>query len=163
MSDKLISELVEKTGVVDSDQLPVEGSGGTWKITLLKLREYIFGIFPLFLGSTSKNDFLIVKKFEDGSVYRVSLDSALPDAVVKTKHLEDSVSASTGIVESKIAPAAVTHSKLAIDSVHTHNIANAEATLEIRKAEAVAGSEKGKKKAMADQRIYVQAQEAEAV
>ncbi len=43
------------------------------------------------------------------------------------------------------------------------DIANAEAILEIRKAEAMAGSEKGKKKAMADQRIYVQAQEAEAV
>jgi flotillin len=43
------------------------------------------------------------------------------------------------------------------------DIANAEATLEIRKAEAMAGAEKGKKKAMADQRIFVQAQEAEAV
>lgn len=128
MSDKLISELVEKTGVVDSDQLPVEGAGGTWKITLLKLREYLFGIFPLFGGATTKNDFLLVKRFGDGSVYRVPLESVLPDAVVQTKHLEDSVSASTGIVESKIAPAAVTHSKLAIDSVHTHNIANAEAT-----------------------------------
>lgn len=128
MSDKLISELVEKTGVVDSDQLPVEGSGGTWKITLLKLREYLFGIFPLFGGATTKNDFLLIKQFGSDAVYRVSLDSVLPDAVVKTKHLEDSVSASTGIVESKIAPAAVTHSKLAIDSVHTHNIANAEAT-----------------------------------
>lgn len=127
MSDKLISELVEKTGVVDSDQLPVEGAGGTWKITLLKLREYLFGIFPLFGGATTKNDFLLVKQFGSDTVYRVSLGSVLPDAVVQTKHLEDSVSASTGIVESKIAPAAVTHSKLAIDSVHTHNIANAEA------------------------------------
>lgn len=127
MSDKLISELVEKTGVVDSDQLAVEGAGGTWKITLAKLREYLFGIFPLFTGSTTKNDFLVLKKFEDGSVYRVSLGSALPDAVVQTKHLENSTSASTGITESKIAPAAVTHPKLAIDAVHTHNIANAEA------------------------------------
>lgn len=126
MSDKLISELVEKTGVVDSDQLAVEGAGGTWKITLLKLREYLFGIFPLFTGSTTKNDFLIVKKFEDGSVYRMPFDSVLPDSLVQTRHLEDSVSASTGVVESKIAPAAVTHSKLAINAVHTHNIANAE-------------------------------------
>jgi hypothetical protein len=128
MSDKLISELVEKTGVVDSDQLPLEGAGGTWKITLLKLREYLFGIFPLFGGATIKNDFLLLKRFGDGSVYRVPLESVLPDAVVQTKHLENSISASTGIVESKIAPAAVTHSKLAIDSVHTHNIADAEAT-----------------------------------
>jgi len=32
----------------------------------------------------------------------------------------------TGITESKLAPASVTHPKLAIDSVHTHNIADAE-------------------------------------
>jgi len=43
------------------------------------------------------------------------------------------------------------------------DIASAEATLEIRKAEALAESEKGKKKALANQRIYVEAQEAEAV
>jgi len=128
MSDKLISELVEKTGVENSDQIALEGSGGTWKITLLKLREYLFGIFPLFGGSTTKNDFLLVKQFGSDAVYRVPLESVLPDAVIKTKHLEDSVSASTGITESKIAPAAVTHSKLAIDSVHTHNIDDAEAT-----------------------------------
>lgn len=128
MSDKLISELVEKTGVENSDQIALEGSGGTWKITLLKLREYLFGIFPLFGGSTTKNDFLLVKQFGSDAVYRVPLESVLPDAVVQTKHLENSVSSSTGITESKIAPAAVTHSKLAIDSVHTHNIANAENT-----------------------------------
>lgn len=126
MSDKLISELVEKTGVENSDQIALEGSGGTWKITLLKLREYLFGIFPLFGGATTKNDFLLVKQFGSDTVYRVSLGSVLPDAVVQTKHLENSISASTGITESKIAPAAVTHSKLAIDAVHTHNIANAE-------------------------------------
>lgn len=128
MSDKLISELVEKTGVENSDQIALEGSGGTWKITLLKLREYLFGIFPLFGGSTTKNDFLLVKQFGSDAVYRVPLESVLPDAVVQTRHLENSTSASTGITEAKIAPAAVTHSKLAIDSVHTHNIANAEAT-----------------------------------
>ena len=43
------------------------------------------------------------------------------------------------------------------------DIAASEATLEIRQAEAVASSEKGKKRAMADQRIFVQAQEAEAI
>lgn len=43
------------------------------------------------------------------------------------------------------------------------DIASAEATLEVRQAEAVAESEKGKKKALADQRIFVQGQEAEAV
>jgi hypothetical protein len=128
MSDKLISELVEKTGVENSDQIALEGSGGTWKITLLKLREYLFGIFPLFGGTTTENDFLLVKQFGTDTVYRVSLGSVLPDAVVQTKHLENSTSTSTGITESKIAPAAVTHSKLAIDSVHTHNIANAEAS-----------------------------------
>ncbi len=42
-------------------------------------------------------------------------------------------------------------------------IANAEATLEIREAEAVAESVKGKKKAQAEQRIFVQEQEASAV
>ncbi len=43
------------------------------------------------------------------------------------------------------------------------DIAASEAALEIRKAEAVASAEKGKKKAMADQRIFVQTQEAEAI
>jgi flotillin len=43
------------------------------------------------------------------------------------------------------------------------DIASAEATLHVKEAEALASSEKGKKKAMADQRIFVQAQEAEAV
>jgi flotillin len=43
------------------------------------------------------------------------------------------------------------------------DIATAEAQLEIRKAEAVAAAEKGKKKALADQRVFVQGQEAEAV
>lgn len=128
MSDKLISELEEKTGVVDSDQLAVEGGGVTWRLSLLKLREYLFGVFAILSGATSKNDFLLLKKFGGDAVYRVSLDNLLPDAVVKTKHLEDSVSAGSGVTESKIAPAAVTHPKLAIDAVHTHNIANAEAT-----------------------------------
>jgi flotillin len=43
------------------------------------------------------------------------------------------------------------------------DIATSEAALEVRKAEAIASSEKGKKKAMADQRIFVQVQEAEAI
>jgi hypothetical protein len=128
MSDKLISELEEKTGVVDSDQMAVEGGGVTWRLPLLKLREYLFGIFAVWAGATSKSDFLLLKRFGGDAVYRVSLDNLLPDAVVKTKHLEDSVSADSGITAAKIAPAAVTHPKLAIDSVHTHNIANAEAT-----------------------------------
>jgi hypothetical protein len=128
MSDKLISELEEKTGVVDSDQLAVEGGGVTWRLPLLKLREYLFGIFAVWTGATSKSDFLLLKRFGGDAVYRVSLENLLPDAVVKTKHLEDSVSATSGVTESKIAPAAVTHPKLAIDAVHTHNIANAEAT-----------------------------------
>lgn len=128
MSDKLISELEEKTGVVDSDQLAVEGGGVTWRLPLLKLREYLFGIFAVWTGATSKSDFLLLKRFGGDAVYRVSLENLLPDAVVKTKHLEDSVSAGSGITAAKIAPAAVTHPKLAINSVHTHNIANAETT-----------------------------------
>ena len=130
MSDKLISELQEKTGVVDSDQIPVEGGGVTWRLPLLKLREYLFGIFAVWSAATSKNDFLLLKRFGGDAVYRVSLDNVLPDAVVKTKHLEDSISTGTGVTESKIAPAAVTHPKLAIDAVHTHNIAAAEAVNE---------------------------------
>lgn len=126
MSDKLISELQEKTGAADSDQLPIEGGGVTWKLSLLKLREYLFGIFAVWTGATSKSDFLLLKRFGGDAVYRVSLDNLLPDAVVKTNHLEDSVSTGTGVTEAKIAPAAVTHPKLAIDAVHTHNIANAE-------------------------------------
>ncbi len=43
------------------------------------------------------------------------------------------------------------------------DIATSEAELEIRRAQAMAESEKGKKKALADQRIFVQGQEADAV
>ncbi len=60
MSDKLISELEEKTGVVDSDQMAIEGGGVTWRLPLLKLREYLFGIFAVWTGATSKSDFLLL-------------------------------------------------------------------------------------------------------
>jgi len=43
------------------------------------------------------------------------------------------------------------------------DIANSEAQLQVRESEAAAAAEKGRKKAQADQRIFVQSQEAEAI
>lgn len=125
MSDKLISNLEEKPILADTDAIVVEGGGATWKSTISKFKEYVFGFFSP-TSSTEASDYVIVKKIT-GEVYKVTLDNLLPAGVVKTAMFADSTGATTGIVESKLAPGSVTHPKLAVDAVHTHNIADAEA------------------------------------
>jgi hypothetical protein len=125
MSDKLISNLEEKPILADTDAIVVEGGGATWKSSISKFKEYVFGFFGI-TSSTDPSDYVIVKKLT-GEVYKVTLDNLLPVGVVKTAMYADSTSATTGITANKLAPGSVTHPKLAIDAVHTHNIADAEA------------------------------------
>lgn len=125
MSDKLISNLEEKPILADTDAIVVEGGGATWKSTVSKFKEYVFGFFGI-TSSTEASDYVIVKKIT-GEVYKVTLDNLLPAGVVKTAMYADSTSATTGITANKLAPGSVTHPKLAVDAVHTHNIADAEA------------------------------------
>lgn len=124
MSDKLISNLEEKPLLADTDMLVIEGGGATWRSPVSKFKEYVFGFFGI-TSSTDSSDYVVVKK-NTGQVYKVTLDNLLPAGVVRTAMLADSTSATTGIVESKLAPGSVTHPKLARDAVHTHNIADAE-------------------------------------
>jgi hypothetical protein len=125
MSDKLISNLEEKPILADTDAIVVEGGGATWKSSISKFKEYVFGFFGI-TSSTDPSDYVIVKKLT-GEVYKVTLDNLLPLGAVKTAMYADSTSATTGITANKLAPGSVTHPKLAIDAVHTHNIADAEA------------------------------------
>jgi hypothetical protein len=125
MSDKLISNLEEKPILADTDEIVIEGGGATWKSSISKFKEYVFGFFGI-TSSTDPSDYVIVKKLT-GQVYKVTLDNLLPAGVVKTDMYADSTSATTGITANKLAPGSVTHPKLAIDAVHTHNIADAEA------------------------------------
>jgi hypothetical protein len=125
MSDKLISNLEEKPILADTDAIVVEGGGATWKSSISKFKEYVFGFFGI-TSSTEPSDYVIVKKLT-GEVYKVTLDNLLPAGVVKTAMYADSTSATSGITANKLAPGSVTHPKLAIDAVHTHNIADAEA------------------------------------
>jgi hypothetical protein len=125
MSDKLISNLEEKPILEDTDAIVIEGGGATWKSSISKFKEYVFGFFGI-TSSTDPSDYVIVKKLT-GEVYKVALDSLLPVGAVKTAMYADSTSATTGITANKLAPGSVTHPKLAIDAVHTHNIADAEA------------------------------------
>jgi hypothetical protein len=125
MSDKLISNLEEKPILADTDAIVIEGGGATWKSSISKFKEYVFGFFGI-TSSTDPSDYVIVKKLT-GEVYKVTLDNLLPAGVVKTAMYADSTSATTGITANKLAPGSVTHPKLAIDAVHTHNIADAEA------------------------------------
>lgn len=125
MSDKLISNLEEKPILADTDAIVVEGGGATWKSSISKFKEYVFGFFGI-TSSTDPSDYVIVKKLT-GEVYKVTLDNLLPVGAVKTAMYADSTSATTGITANKLAPGSVTHPKLAIDAVHTHNIADAEA------------------------------------
>lgn len=125
MSDKLISNLEEKPILSDTDEIVIEGGGATWKSSISKFKEYVFGLFGI-TSSTEASDYVIVKKIT-GQVYKVTLDNLIPAGVLKTAMYADSTGATTGIVESKLAPGSVTHPKLAIDAVHTHNIADAEA------------------------------------
>lgn len=125
MSDKLISALEEKPLLADTDAIVVEGDGATWKSSISKFKEYVFGFFGI-TSSTDPSDYVIVKKLA-GEVYKVTLDNLLPVGAVKTAMYADSTSATTGITANKLAPKSVTHAKLAIDAVHTHNIADAEA------------------------------------
>ena len=124
MSDKLITSLEEKPVLADTDAIVIEGGGATWKSQLSKVKEYIFGAFGV-TSTTSASDYVIVKR-NTGDVYKVALENLIPAGVITNAMLVDSVSTVTGITESKLAPASVTHPKLAIDSVHTHNIADAE-------------------------------------
>jgi hypothetical protein len=125
MSDKLISNLEEKPILEDTDAIVIEGGGATWKSSISKFKEYVFGFFGI-TSSTDPSDYVIVKKLT-GEVYKVTLDNLLPVGAVKTAMYADSTSATTGITANKLAPGSVTHPKLAIDAVHTHNIADAEA------------------------------------
>ena len=128
MSDKRIDQLQEKPSLSDSDLIVVsEGSGTTWKATVQKFRDYLFGLVDSITGPPDRKDFVFFRRFDDGGVRRVPIEKLLPDGVVTNDMIADGDDESgTGITASKLAPSSVTHPKLAVDAVHTHNIANAE-------------------------------------
>lgn len=128
MNDKRIDQLTEKTNLLNSDLIVVaESSGTTWKSTIQKFRESLFGLVDLITGTPDKNDSVFFRTFTTGAIRRVPIQKLLPDGVVTNNMLADgSDTQGTGISESKLAPGSVTHPKLAIDAVHTHNIHNAE-------------------------------------
>jgi hypothetical protein len=128
MSDKIITELTEKTSLADADLIVVEGAGVTWKAALSAFKEYFFSLIPLLAGvRPNREDSVILQQFTDSSVRRVPLKNLLPAGVVVNDMLADGDEVEgTGIKSEKLAPSSVTHSKLAVDSVHTHNLADAE-------------------------------------
>lgn len=128
MNDKRIDELTEKTNLLNSDLIVVaESSGTTWKSTIQKFRDSLFGLVDLITGTPDKNDSVFFRTFTTGAIRRVPLQRLLPDGVVTNNMIADgSDIQGTGISESKLAPGSVTHPKLAIDAVHTHNIHDAE-------------------------------------
>lgn len=128
MSDKIISELTEKTSLADADLIVVEGVGVTWRAKLSAFREYFFSLITLISGARpDREDSVIIQQFNNAGVRRIPLKNLLPVGVVVNDMLAvcDEV-AGTGITSDKIAPSAIINSKLAVESVHTHNLAEAE-------------------------------------
>lgn len=128
MSDKRIDQLTEKPSLTDADLIVVsESSGTTWKATVLRFREYLFGLVSAIVGPPDRNDTVFLRQFSGGGIRRVPIEKLLPSGVVTNDMIADGSDVSgTGITSAKLAPSSITHPKLAIDAVHTHNIANAE-------------------------------------
>lgn len=128
MSDRRIDQLTEKPTLVPTDLIVVaESSGTTWKSTVEKFRDSLFGLVDLIVGTPDKNDSVFLRRFQDGKIRRVPVGKLIPDQTITNSMLADgSDLQGTGISSSKLAPSAVTNSKLAVDAVHTHNIHDAE-------------------------------------
>lgn len=123
MSDKRINELTEKPSLADTDLTVVaDSSGVTWRTTLQILRDHLLGFVETFTGSPDRDgDFVIFRRSgSPGGIRKVPIKNLLPSQTVATSMIQ-----TDAVTADKLAPASVTHDKLAQNCVHTENIENA--------------------------------------
>jgi hypothetical protein len=128
MSDRRIDQLETKPSLLSTDLIVVsESSGATWKATIDKFRNYLFGLIDLVAGPPDRDDSVFFRQFSDGKILRVPLSKLIPNQTVTNDMLQDgNETQGTGISSTKLAPGCVTNSKIVDSAINTRTINDAE-------------------------------------